>query len=385
MSNKLETEVGKNLTQEQKDYFCRSLKEIFRNTASNDKKARIGSVEYPVVSGYKAIDFDNIKTIYVNNRRMEGVNGTAINYRSNDALILTPAGEWVFVECKDGKISDEVVREITEKLEDSCNIFLDMDFLNKGYLVVDDRSSYLDRGRQPDFEIKTKLEQLGVTFSPHFLWDKMNYCLIYNKKIHDAEAITEADKNGWRDLLKRGEFKELEDFIDNHSYLHGESTAKEFLENCLDNGKYPNFHDVLDVFYSIDDIILENKKLMEFFNDPNERDHFLTGFRRLSQEYNNRRNDINSGEKFIIFLRVYRKWNPGILKALKQKELTLNEANTASETPSMKIFFQLMAKNSSPQKQPRRLFNLHAYEGKRFKKVVTLAEEEFLGYFGIPS
>ena len=71
MKAEIQKKFEQDLTKEQAEYIVRPFKDIARNASY---QARKECHEFPTQSLMTAIDFDHIKTIYVNTlQRMEGI------------------------------------------------------------------------------------------------------------------------------------------------------------------------------------------------------------------------------------------------------------------------------------------------------------------------
>lgn len=381
--NEIENALIDDMDGAQFDFVCRSIKDIFRNKSVDTNDSR--HHEFPILSNYKAIDFDNIKIIYVNNRRIEE-NDPNISFCSNDALLLSSSNELFFVECKDGKITSKLIKEIENKIYDSNLIFEELSYLNEGFLIikgVDGIESYLDRERKPDFNLAKRLEKKGILNHQIKARQYVNYCLIYNASLYEE---TQEDREYYRNNLNNVIFAPFLQFLDSYSTLLGEIDSTHFLLNCLEkrNG-YPLFSDVLTLYENINQFLIDNKLLIDYFDDQEQQLIFIGELNSLLRKYKSiiETNKVMTGKEFVIFLNLFSNLNKSVVKRLEQLHLELKTQESKEERVYDKQLYRILSKLSLPKGKPRKLFNLQRFEGKYYKNVYTIDEKEFLGFMGI--
>lgn len=105
--------------------------ELFKNSLSSLKETSKDSdskeISYMTESDLQVVNFDKVKEKYA---KKLGVSETPC---SNDALYLSEAGNYYFIEFKNGKIQSNVIYNVYNKIYDSLLIFTD---------IVDERVSF---------------------------------------------------------------------------------------------------------------------------------------------------------------------------------------------------------------------------------------------------
>lgn len=404
------------LTKTQSEYIVRTLKDISRNSSFAERKE---CHEFPTESVMTAIDFDHIKTIYVNT--LGNVSGKQLSFRSCDALYPTDTGEWYFVEFKDGETDAKVIREVREKIEDSKNILMDLGILETGYLQVDDMKSVLlpTQSGQMDFGFDTRMKKLKFESQLNYFRNHFYFILVYNEALYKE---TELDGEGFRNELENGKYSNEINFLESHSYLLKNRSAKEFLYQII-NEKH--FLQLIEMIKKASEIgSAEERKLIEHFEtDISDRMELLNRCGAVKGKLGTQ-DDINgmTGEEFLKALYIFSVYSKNVQKELKKLSQIIdlkaqkyedfkeklkafgmmpdeyrddidsyirmlifkgkfeNEYETLMNNGNcyLKLLIGAMAENS---KIPKRLFSLYRYEGKYFKEVYTYSEAEFHEFF----
>lgn len=152
--------LSEGLSEEQKNYFIDTLRNISENTkaVSGSKTSHKNMTD----SDLLAINFDRIKDIYVNTVLQKQKIYRAP--KSNDALYIFGSGEnceWYFIEFKDGIIDNKLTDEVYRKIYDSIVIMLDLDTLDKGKLRIESNRGSLIEDVNENFNFAKKLKSLG--------------------------------------------------------------------------------------------------------------------------------------------------------------------------------------------------------------------------------
>lgn len=404
------------LTKEQSEYVIRTFKDIARNPSFDARKE---CHEYPTDSQITAIDFDHIKTIYVNT--LGERNGICASFRSCDALYPTGSGMWHFIEFKDGVIDSKVVREIYEKISDSKDILMDLDILEKGYLQVDDLKSVLVPA-QPgakDFLFHTRMKKMKYVNQIEYLRNHFNFILVYNDKLYEE---TEQDKDGFRNAIKIGQYDKEISFLEHNRLLIKNKSAVEFMQQVIMEG---HFNALIEMIVKASDCNnAEDRKLIRRFEvNIDERMELLNRCGSVRNKIGTKE-EINAmtGEQFLKALYIYSIYNKNVKIELKKLSQIIDLENHKYDSFIEKVkntgnlivpenqdidsyirklifrgefedeyktvmfdsdvylqqFIDAMAENS---KIPKRLFYLYQFEGKYFKEVYTYSETEFNDIF----
>ncbi len=405
-----------NLTKEQSEYVIRTLKEISRNSSFEERSE---CHEFPTKSLITAIDFDHIKTIYVNT--LGNINGKQISLRSCDALYPTDTDEWYFIEFKDGETNTRVIREVYEKINDSKDILMDLGLLENGYLKVDDLKSVLlpIQLGQIDFQFETRMKNMNYENQIDFLRNHFYFILVYNDKLYEE---TEMDQEGFRNALKLGEYQKQIEFLENNAYLLRGRSGEEFLKQAIDGMHFKHLIKMIEK--ASDKGSAENKKLIKRFDTyPFERIELLRNCKTAKKMIGNEEEIKKmSADKFLKAVYIFSIYNRNLLKELKilskicdleqhKYDLFIEKLKNSGDLSAedgvdvdsyvrgliykdefecvyntlmnnsdvyLRKFIGAMAMNS---KIPERLFYLYQYEGKYFKEVYTYSEEEFEKFF----
>ena len=128
--------------------------ENFKNTLENISLDKINS-QYMTNSKLEAIDFDEVKNEYINSLNL---------YKfphSNDALFIDKENNMIFIEFKNGIISQTVNYELRLKIYESLLILLDI--INENISFSREKISYIlvyneDKKHSSKFYDKTKRE-----------------------------------------------------------------------------------------------------------------------------------------------------------------------------------------------------------------------------------
>lgn len=416
MIKQLEEILEDGLSEEQVNFFYRSFKNISENTAYADNPK---SKQFPTRSNVKAIDFDNIKTIYMNTLNKE--HEEKISFRSNDALFCSSDREWFFIEFKDGVTDTDVINEVYEKIEDSLDILWDIEKLEQGYLKVDgDRTLLVEpEDEQESFHFKTKLEKIGFKYNLDYVRNNFNYIFVYNRDLYKETA---QDKEFYRKQLKSGAYQNLIDFLNDNIYICGKESPKDFLTNQIEKGNFKDIIKNIERAKKIEES--EDKYLIKYFDDnPNEKiewiiktcknivsiiketcniedldgKQFLTAILvlsfckkklldevyRIKEKY---KLDNNMYEDLISKLKENEKYMPVedrdnpkeyirkiIYKGEKEFEALKNDIFEKNRE-ELKLLVDTLKANVGG---PKNLFNLVKFKGKKFKEVYTYTEQEF--------
>lgn len=411
MKKTIQKKLEQELTTEQSEYVIRSLKDISRNPSYADKRE---CHEYPTESQITAIDFDHIKTIYVNT--LEQKHGKSLSYRSIDALYPTDAESWYFIEFKDGKVNSKVVDEVYEKINASKDILMDLEILEKGYLQVEDMKSVLKspEAGEKDFLFNTRMKSLGYVNQIEYMRNHFYFILVYNKELLEE---TRQDGEAFRDEIKNGKYNEEISFLKSNQHLLKES-ANNLIERAIENGYFGRLLE--NIVKAQDYNSAEYKKLIRRFDEKIEERMELLERCKAVKDILGTVDDVNAmtGEDFVKALNVFAIYDNKVQKERKilsqiidleehKYDLFIDKVKRAGSlivpegqdidkyirdliykdkfqdeynsvmNKGKAYFNKLVDMLVGNSKVPKRLFYLYQFEGKYFKEVFTYSEEEF--------
>lgn len=408
--------LSEGLSEEQKNYFIDTLKNISENDAASDEKYK-----YPTESSILAINFDKIKEIYTN---------TALKniYRapkSNDALyIIGSEGncEWYFIEFKAGAIDNSLTDEIYKKIYDSIIIMLDLKSINNGKLQIENGKGYLLQEKNDNFNFEQKLKKLGFKSEINFIREHFRYILVYNREEYKEN---DRDKVGYRAELLAGKYEDLENILVSTPWFWREfSSAYNCIEKRIEERKFgflreqceflPKFHDEYKALFDFLDCHDELKEkvfpiqknikgkyinMVKDINSQRAEDIFQYMLMncgmskqkiKLFNDFVNKVKDLKKLQEgayndFIVFLE--KRDNDFAMKQQEQKLEYLQEKIQQGdfyyllkeyEKQDTKTYLQEF-KNALMRKSriPQRCLFLHQFENYLFKEVRTLDMEEF--------
>lgn len=255
--------LSEGLSEEQKNYFIDTLKNISQNEAALSERGKKSQV-YPTESGLLAINFDKIKEIYTNTILKQVYRAP----KSNDALYIfgkKGSCEWYFIEFKAGGIDNALTDELYKKIYDSVVIMMDLDRLNQGKLAAKNGKICLISTEEGTFGLADKLKKLGFRQDISFMRENFHYILVYNKELHEEN---DRDKMGYKAELQRGNYKQLEQTLKRFPWFWSEFPgAFECIEQKIEQRKFGLLCEQAELLAKFTG---EYRELFEFLDEHSE-------------------------------------------------------------------------------------------------------------------
>lgn len=164
--------------------------------------------EYMTKSMFLAVDFDGVKDSY-----SLKCGGSTKDCRSNDALVIVDSDKqyFIFIEFKNGQVSNAEIERIRSKIAESLLIFNDMldvnlsfDRAHVNYILVYNQS------KNPKFEGQRKASSLAKMAGILGAYSKLDY--LVNGFGHYRLFFNKVQ------TLNETEFKEITDALENKTY-----------------------------------------------------------------------------------------------------------------------------------------------------------------------
>lgn len=274
MKSEYEYVLTRGLTEEQSNWFLRSLKELSLDS-NGGQHGDSGTTAYydsthMTLSGCKAISYDDIAALHANHLQLER------RHKSCDALYIGEhilgfqCPELYFIEFKNGEIKDEIVKECVEKFKDSIHLMLDLGVLETGRLEFSNGIPQLVATDNPNenFGIVARLIELRIPLEniARYCCEHMHFILVYNES--QKKKLLSYDIDAIIDEIGKGESGRYSDLINQVDSIRCNEVCKNWFKS---NGNFSNYDgcdgkEILETFFRYFKRQIENKD-KELFAD----------------------------------------------------------------------------------------------------------------------
>lgn len=268
MKSEYEYVLTRGLTEEQSNWFLRSLKDLSLDS-NGGQHGDSGTTAYydsthMTLSECLAISYDDIAELHEKHLQLER------RHKSCDALYI---GEHIpefqypelyFIEFKNGEIKDEIVKECVEKFKDSIHLLSDLGALETGRLVFSNGMPQLAPTDNPNenFSIVARLKDLRIPLGniARYCCDHLHFILVYNET--QKKKLLSSDIDAIIDEIGRGEDGNYRDLINQVDSIRDNEVCKIWFKA---NGNFSDYdgcggREILETFFRSCRNEIENKK-----------------------------------------------------------------------------------------------------------------------------
>lgn len=293
MKSEYEYVLTRGLTEEQSNWFLRSLKDLSLDS-NGGQHGDSGTTAYydsthMTLSGCLAISYDDIAALHEKHLQLER------RHKSCDALYIGEhipgfkCPELYFIEFKNGEIKDEIVKECVEKFKDSIHLMSDLGVLEPGRLEFPNGIPQLVATDNPseNFGIVARLTELGIPLGniARYCCEHMHFILVYNE--NQKKKLLSCDVDAIIDEIGKGENGRYCGLINQVDSIRDNQICKNWFKS---NGNFSNYDgcdgkEILETFFKCFRKQIENKE-KELFAD------FCEAVRAMSDVCNNKHDSV---------------------------------------------------------------------------------------------